>query len=302
MPINVKYPSKSVIGSISPIVYEYLLRGFQKIGNVVIDKTIDKEFLIDVRPGYAVHHLVFYVAYNEHGYNRVVFDFSDFHFYYPELRKDDYYFKIHFLREYFEHDRMYPIGQTVGKMEYITHLDRLRKRVDERKYDKDLIAIYRTTNYDIRLKAINILRESGLNVVTGLKDFNPGKGRPYAPKEHVVRNLVPYIKHMQDLTTCKYLLALPAVDNSRAWKHTEAMGMGIPLLALDLKSILPGTYQDCYIKIKDDLSDLIEKIEYYNKHESERIAIGLRGREYFDEYLSPTGMATNIIRRIKTYD
>jgi hypothetical protein len=296
--MNVYYPSIKCIKGVSPVVYEYLLNGFQNQADVIIDERLDKESIIHVEPGKAIHIFKFLIEINGKKH-KIIYDFSDFHYYYPEIREEgDFYFKIHFLKEYYDNPRMFPIGQTVGKMDYVYNLKSLRDKVDEKVYNKDLIAIYRTTNYDIRLKAVELLKNSGLNVKTGLKDFNAGKVRPYAPDEHKIVNLDPYLQHMSDLTRCKYVLALPAVDNSRAWKHVESMGMGIPLLALDLKSILPSNYDNCYIKIKDDLSDLIEKIHYYNIHEKERLEIGENGKKYFDKYLSPTGMANNIIERI----
>ena len=303
MEVKIYYPSRNPFLKTSPVIYDYILHGFRQIGSVNIDSSIDKECRNFVEINNPNHLTVFYVEIDGKKH-RVTYDWSDFHHYHNDIRKDgDFYFKIHFTEELYKCPRTYPIGQTVGSMDFIRELNSLESMVAKRNYKHnykfDLLALYRTTNYDIRLKAVEILKKSNLNVVCGLKDFNVGKIRPPAPKEHKISSLTPYLDHLADLARSKYVLALPAVDNSRAWKHTEAMGMGVPLLALDLKSLLPGNYQDCYIKIKDDLSDLIGKINYYSEHEKERLEIGKRGKEYFEKWLSPKAMANNIIRTIK---
>lgn len=296
---KIYYPTFEPFLNTSPVIYDYLLYGFSELGHkCVIDETLDKDVKIHVEKGIAYHITPIDILLDNKKI-RCWFDWSDFHWYYPELRNEnDFYFKLHFTKELYNYSRTYPIGQTVGQMSYIKELKNLRKIAERPNKKYDLIAKYRTTNYDVRLKAVELLKNSKFNVITGLKDFNAGKIRPFAPKEHKIDKLTPYLLHMKELAESKFGLALPAVDNSRAWKHTEIMGLGIPLIALDLKSILPGDYQDCYIKIKNDLSDLIEKLEYYSNNYEEARKIGENGRNYFNKWLSPKGMANNIMSRI----
>lgn len=307
--IKIYYPSKDFFHgqNTSPIWYEYLLYGFRELkANFEEHKICPVELHITKRlsdyshnivvPNNPKHITAIQIVIEGKKY-RVWYDWSDFHHYHPEIRKDgDFYFKTHYTKELDKEPRVYPIGQTVGNLQYLFNIEKLRNLRETNEYD--LVAIYRTTAYDVRLKAVEILKNSNLKTITGLKDFNPGVVRPYAPKEYKVNNLLPYLKHQELLAKSKYVLALPGVDGSRSWRHAEAWGMGAPLIALDLGAKNPGPYQDCYIKVKDDLSDLLEKIEYYNNHEEERLAIAKRGQEYFDDWISPVSMAYRMIDKI----
>lgn len=301
--MKIYYPTNKWLGETSSVIYDYLLHGFKQLGEVIIDPNLDLECRNFAEPNYPNHLTVFYIEIdgNKH---RVIYDWSDFAYYHPEVRQEnDFYFKIHFTKELYNQPRVYPIGQTVGNMDYIYNLDKLRNIVDkcekENNYKQDLVCVYRTTNYDIRLKAVEILKKSNLKCVLGLKDFNAGVVRPFAPKEFKKDKLIPYMEHMIMQAKSKYILALPAVDNSRAWRHTEAWGLGVPLLALDLKSISPNLTKNDYICIEDDLSNLILKINQYNRYDGSRVMVGLNGRDYFDNNLSPIAMAKNIINKVK---
>lgn len=294
--MKIYYPSEKIMAGSSKVMYDYLLHGFKNIGEVIINENLNKESRNYVKPDNPNHILAIDIELDKK--YRVWWDFSDFHHYHPEIRqKGDFYFKIHFLKEYNKIPRTYPIGQILGDMRYITENKNLLK-LSNNEPEHDLIAIYRTTSYDIRLKTVELLKASRFNCLCGLIDFNAGKIRPYSPKKHAIKR-IPSDVYMQMLAKSKFIFALPGVDNSRSWRHAEGWSLKKPLLALDLDSQNPGNYQECYIKVKNDLSDLLEKLEYYDKNYDEALKIAEKGHQYFKKYLSPVAMAQNIIKTIE---
>ncbi len=283
----------------SPVWYQYLLNGFQMIDNVEVELSDElSKQSFNINENSIAKHLTAIDVQVEGKRHRVWYDWSDFSAYHSDVRKDgDFYFKVHFTKDLYNKPRVYPIGQTVGNMTYLRNLERLRKMTERDNYD--VTAIFRTTSYDVRLKAVELLSESNLKTRVGLKDFNPGKIRPYAPEKFRETTLMPYLKHQEILAQSKFILALPGVNLSRSWRHAEGWGLGVPLIALDLPSQNPGNYQDCYIKVKDDLSNLIEKIEYYKANYGEALAIAEKGKQYYEKWLSPKAQAENIIKTIQ---
>ena len=57
----------------------------------------------------------------------------------------------------------------------------------------------------------------------------------------------------------------------------------------------PGNPQNCWGEVKRDLSDLVEKIDYYLANDEARNEIAKNGKEYYENYLSPAAQARYVL-------
>jgi spore maturation protein CgeB len=80
----------------------------------------------------------------------------------------------------------------------------------------------------------------------------------------------------------------------------EILAIGSCLLTVETNCLELGDFNNCYIKVKNDLSDLEEKVDYYLKHDEEREEIAHNGLEYFNKWLSPEATINYIIDSVRS--
>jgi len=294
--MQIYYPDKSKLNWGHSIWYEYLLEGFKSLGEVILSEKLCGE---------ARHETSFSILPIDIKVSdkviRVWYDFSDFkeaHF--EVMKTGDFYFKITCLKEYMkERKNVYPIGQTTSLMEYFSLVDKLRDARKDKKYQYDIVAVFRVTNYNLRREIVERIRNrKDWLSYTGLAPF---RNRPGIPDSLKMLKL-PFERHLALQSRSKICVSVPGVGGyfDWCWREAEILGMGGCLLCLRMETAMPGDFDSCHIAIKANLSDLEEKVDYYLKHDEEREEIAQRGLEYFEKWLTPKAMAQNILNKVKS--
>ena len=297
--IKIQYPDTSVFNNPNSVWYHYLLSGFKELGEVTISKELGKQ------SHYITGFTVLAIDIDIDGKKtRVWYDFCDFLPIHTDIMSDgDLYFKIMCHKDYpIKYKNVYPIGQTTASMNYFKMLPNLRSNVKKDSYAHDVVAIFRATNYKLRRKCIEIIKaQKNWNALSGLCFF---RNRPEIPKELMTEKL-PFGVHLERQSNSRICVSLSGVggDAGLCWRETEVLGMGGCLLNIESKCLRPGDTEhyknNCQITIKDDLSNLVEQVNYYLEHTEERKQIARNGLDYFNKYLTPKAMATNIINRVR---
>jgi len=275
--------------------YDYLQGGFRSLGiPVIFDEKLEqvraKNSIVLRTPetNRTAHPIdIVYEDFTQ----RIYYDMTDFTTQcYGVVMKEPgaIYFKISMLPEYREkYPRMRPMGQIIAEPKYSGYLKRLEKEKRARAYDCDIIGIFATTNYDLRVKAVEIINSQDWKSLAWV--WNTFLKRPKAPSA-LVKAQLGIKEHLELQSRAKLCLALPGIGNW-TFRHVEVMGMGNCLVSLKPEILLPGNPENCWVQISSDFSDFVEIVDYYLKHEDERECIARNGAIYYDNYLSPPAQA-----------
>lgn len=91
------------------------------------------------------------------------------------------------------------------------------------------------------------------------------------------------------------------------WEHTldraqlQLMGLGVCIISPDIMVGSCGVRPQPdlhYIRIRDDYSDLIQKVRWCEAHRSQCKSIGEEASKWFDEYALPTKVVLNMVSRL----
>lgn len=281
----------------------YLNRGFSELGIPVEnsarlrDETDSTLFgALDVR-SVGIFELQY-----EGRVQRVWYDvgcFQSHHGYEKIMRDGDIYFKIRMNKEHREkYSRMFPIGNRVTRpAEYFDLLPQLRKESRSGQYEYDIIAILRLTEYKTRLKAVQLVRSAGWKTKAWL---TPHPNRPPVPQGLLKPVKYEYPKYLLMQARTKLGLALPGVGDL-TFRQIELMAMGRPCV-ITIPQLTPVAQgNNCWIEIREDLSDFVEKIEYYLRHDEEREEIGRAGQDFYEKYYSPHGQAIYVLNIVEAH-
>lgn len=275
--------------------YDYLQDGFRALGiPVIFDEIVEQVraknsvVLRSSVTNKTAHPIdVVYEDFTQ----RIYYDMTDFtHECYNFVMRqpDAIYFKTSMLPEYRDkYPRMRPIGQIIAEPKYADYLDGLRKEKRARAYNYDIIGIFATTNYDLRIKAVEIINSKNWKSLAWV--WNTFLKRPKAPSA-LVKTQLGIREHLRLQSHTKLCLALPGIGDW-TFRHVEVMGMGNCLVSPKPQVLLPGNPENCWIQISRDFSDFVEIVDYYLKHEDERECIAHNGAIYYENYLSPTAQA-----------
>lgn len=107
------------------------------------------------------------------------------------------------------------------------------------------------------------------------------------------------LDYLRELTNCKIVLNFPGVgwDTQRYW---EVPALGRFMISYKPQLKIPNNFVDGehIVFCKDDLSDLIEKCEYYLTNEKEREKIASAGKYHLKKYHTNISRAKYILNKV----
>jgi len=270
--------------------HDFLYEGLRTVANVEIDSNIPKVS----KPKCAV----FAIDFMERGKRiRAWYDWTDFTRTHLDLvGPKDVYFKIELDKKDLQ-PRVYSIGQITDPLIF-EYQAKWRREKDSKKYDCDVYANMRVTDYKMRLLCIQTVKaqKKGWKLDVGLR----GRvNRPVPPAGLSTRRLsLPdtYSKQCHS----RICLAVRGIGE-KTWRHMEILGMGCCLLMHETTCAWPANLSGCAIVVKRDFSDMVERIEYYLSHGKEREEIAKAGADYYDKWLSPKAQAKYMIQRMRKH-
>ena len=271
--------------------YNYLIRGFKEVaGGVVPDTELNKDCF------FIMGKMIMPIDIDG---RRLWYDYCDFAPIHPDIMKDnDLYFKVQYYDDVVKDTKnIFPIGFTVSKIDYFQGLDSRRRIKEQQEYNTDIIALFRTTNYDVRRRAVEIIhsREDWKSLAW----LEWTTKRPKVPKEIEGKGLS-YFEHLERQCRSKLCLAIHGVGtrfgiNGRV---AEILGTGNCLILPEQEARMPSSLEGSAIVLKRDLSDMEEKVDYYINNDEERENIAKKGLEYYEKWLSPRAMVTNMLNKL----
>ena len=219
---------------------------------------------------------------------RIWYDFQDFprQYYEKTVKGNDVYFKIMLHKDSTHYDRIYPIGQTAATAQVS-----LFEKLPKRKKDIDVIGMFRNTDQGIRKAAVAIVKGQRWRSFVGMAQF---RNRQPLPK-NIQQRKVGYAEHLILQNRSKICLDFPGVGGEWSWRWTEILGMGGFCLRIAPHHACPGNPRNCWAEVKRNLSDLVEKIDYYLANDEARNEIAKNGKEYYETYLSPAAQARYVL-------
>jgi hypothetical protein len=280
--------------------YEYLLRGFETLGcrvTLTASNTVASK-RIPLSPGFpkSVTITNFDIQFPGQKPRTVWYDWSDFkEGFSPEfMQPNDLYFKIQFHKDFLKFKNVFPIGQTITKMDYFRYVDELRAAAHGTPRKWDIVSVLRSTNVDGRVKMVEALRKTNYKILSGITERSCNK---LSFPQSLAMDKLDYIQHLKEQSLSKIAVALYGVGGDWVWRHTEILGMGICLLTLESDYLMPGNPVNCWIEVKRDLSNLQEKLYEYINNDKKREEVAMNGRCYFEKFLSPAAQAKYILEK-----
>ncbi len=272
--------------------YGYILQGFKDLGcHICFTEENTK------KSKYGLNNTItnFDIVFSGNIKATVWYDWSDYKegFHHEYMSPKDVYFKIQFHKYFKKLKNVYPIGQTVTKMEFFSELPRLRKIAQSANKKWDVVAVFRATNTDSRLKFIRALKKTEYKTLAGLTERNGN-----VSDTTILMEKIDYNEHLLQQAQSHISAAMYGVGGDWVWRHMEILGMGVCLLTLESDYVLPGNPQNCWITVKRDFSDLDKKLEVFLNDQTLRNKVAAAGLKYFEEYLSPKAQAKYIIEKV----
>ena len=296
--IKIHYPNKTIKAK-----WLYLARGFKELGVTLVpsSKLWDLSCNLSKRRIRGIHPLDVFIG---DKLARVYFDQGDHPKYYPSiLEKNDLYFKIQYEKKHKEYAEvnslnMFNTALCVNWVDlFFDNRDRLLELRKKKQYKWDLFGIFGGSKWDIRLKGVSEANKIKCNSHVKLTS-KPGK--PYPPEE-IKGGRINYIEHLQEQCSSKLSLSIPG-SGFNCFRQPETLGLGNALIMVEPKHYIlyPNSeaYEGCCIFVKEDFSDLNEKVTYFLEHDVEREEMAQRGLELFNKYLSPRAVVQDMISKI----
>ncbi|MEK0338053.1 MAG: glycosyltransferase, partial [Nitrosopumilus sp.] len=244
----------------------YLLRGFRELGiTSVCSNQLGAEFLVRKKgtKGLTLVELIF-----EDSRTKFWFDLGASHISYPSVVKDgELYFKIQYHKSCNKHSFIRPIAESVAHVNwYYENLNVLRQEKLKENYKYEVMGLFRKVSMSSRLHCVErVLKQKNWNSYVTVYD-----NKSLFLSNAGVKKL-PYVEHLKLQVHSKICLSI-ADKACRCFRDTEVLGFGGCLLVFGLSDDYPDFLHDksCWISIKKDFSDFVEKVNYYLQHDEER--------------------------------
>jgi hypothetical protein len=270
--------------------WHYLQNGFRQLGC----KVVLKRELSDLFQATRQRGVLPFVVKHGNTDRLLWYDTSDFlNGYYEILQGNQLYFKIMLTPDDCQcDDRIRLIGQTAASVKFPSVADGLMRR--ECRGTHDVLFMGRATDFGIRAEAVRLIRSQGWRSATGLA--------PHPKREPPPANLrtskLPFMEHLEIMRDALICPAFPGVGGPWTWRHTEILGLGRLLIMPETECLeFPFAYP-WRVTCAPDLSDFVEKVNYYLAHEDARESIARNGRMYYETYLSAEAQARYVLREI----
>jgi len=212
------------------------------------------------------------------------------------VSKDDVYFKTNLRGKPIP--QLLPLGLRPTNPEFLDLLPGLRERhqVPEKgEYTYDMIALFGATELTNRLAVVKLIRQQPWKTLTGMVS----RRTTMVPDEYKCETWFSYESYLYLLSQSLLGLAMPGANESPGGcRRTEMMGIGMCGLIPKDDLVSPGDLHSCLVEFEPDLSDFVEKAEYYLHNPEERKVMGRKALEYYERYLSPKGMAAYILETV----
>jgi glycosyltransferase involved in cell wall biosynthesis len=272
----------------------YLRLGFQSLGAKVIAPTKDEEravvpFMVVLEGGSQVK-----CAIDVRIDNDKILGQAD---------GETFYFKTHINASLIDRKRrIFPMPQSLGRMEFLGEIGDLRARREAGKSPAvDVFGVFQGGG--MREKAVAIAKSGKWDSIVGI--YKPRSVRSPIDRPILCSHLSP-AKYFETMAAARIALSFSShgsAVNPGPWcsfRHVEAWSLGVPLITTPPNGYnVFGEHGRCWIETKADLSDLFDKIGWALEHQGEAEAIGNRGREYFDHYLLPERHAGYVLETIE---
>lgn len=209
-----------------------------------------------------------------------------------------FYFKTHLNPAIaVEGRRIFPMPQTLGQMEFLDMIPKLRALRAGHEPKIDVFGVFTAGN--LRSQACRIVL--GLGLKRALVGINKSRGKAnLIPKDLRTPRIVSgaYFRMMAE---SRAALSIPSCRG--AWcsfRSVEAWSLGVPMLTVPPDNyVVFGNPERCWIETRADLSDLGAMIGWTLDHKDKAREIGIRGMEYFDRFLRPERHAEHILRTVE---
>ena len=201
--------------------------------------------------------------------HKIALDYSDYHNFINEsaLAESSLYIKMQFRRGGYRDSRIVRGGYTVTGRDFYRYYIPFRQHGARRRLGV-LGRFGYTFQGDIRRKAVSLL------AAAADIDFVGSEGK------------VRYSRFLREAATARISLHMPG-NGPFTHRVAEFLGLGTCMFSSRFATELhiplqPGVH---YVEFSHDLSDLVETVRYYLRHDEERESIARAGQAFFDRYL-----------------
>lgn len=224
----------------------------------------------------------------------------------PEWYKtDSWCFKTHLIypAERVGLRRLRPMPQAMGYPDFRSCQDKLIAQRATGHRATDIIGLFANNDKGLRIQACRILKElKGKAWKIRVSMNKDRKGRQPIPRD-LFSGRLSRAEHYQALAASNLSLCLPGGMHSpwTSYRHVESWSLGVPVLTIPIPENYEvlGREDKCWIEMKPDLSDMIEKIEYCLANPAIAEAIGWAGKEHFIKWHTPEAHARYIMSTLE---
>jgi hypothetical protein len=169
--------------------------------------------------------------------------------------------------------------------------------------ESDVIGLFANNDKGLRIKACRMLKDlEGKRWRIRVSMNKQRTGRQPIPPD-LFTDRLNRAEHYQALAAADLSLCLPGGINSpwSSYRHVESWSLGVPVLTIPIPQEYEfnGREDKCWIEMAPDLSDMVEKIEYYLANPEAAEAIGWAGLQHFNKWHTPEAHARYVMRTLE---